>query len=629
MTQFPAPTQLLVLAISALLSPSIISSSHVFATNLDSHVTIQADTVVRRARNACGGDAWQKVAAISFEASDNNSGMEGTLRGFDDVRTGRMRRESDFQLINFAEVWDGNHHWRQDMSGGVHALDSEFAQQANVTDEWLARRAYLMLDANGAKLGPVDNRSHAGSSYAVVTATPPNGQSVELWFDLATGFLSRTVRIMPTTVETVSYANYRQVDGVFLPYRIITDEGTGDVDTVEVSAYHLNPSVDDRTFEPPRTRNDTTVANGKVSIPVEIGNYITIEAKLNGKGPFAFLFDTGGHAILTPEAAAMLTVHPVGAGSAGGAGEGRLSLQFTRVDRMDIGGVSFRDQNFFVIPLQYNTVARGDRPPLAGILGLEILERLAMRIDYRNHTVTFWPSETYRHEGAGVAVPITFADDIPLLRAQVGDKIGDFALDTGNGGSLVIQHIWAENHGLADEMKRGIQTVSFGSGGESRTWASRIPDFRLAQQSFHHVLTSYAEDKKGSFASRTEAGNIGTEILANFTLDFDYANSRIWFEFVPGYTPPPFSRSGLSLYQQDPQTVIVANVIENSPAAKAGLLQGDVVITVDGKKATALTGERLRDIFDQAPGTSIPIVYKRQGKQPETETVVVLRDSLP
>jgi hypothetical protein len=360
---------------------------------------------------------------------------------------------------------------------------------------------------------------------------------------------------------------------------------------------------------------------------VEIGNYVTIEARLNGQGPFAFLFDTGGHAILTPEAAKMLGLHPSGAGSSGGAGEGRLSVQYTMVERMELGGVTFKDQRFFVIPLQYNTVARGDRPPLAGILGLEILERLAMRLDYRNRTITLWPRETYRHEGTGLAVPIAFTDDIPLLHAQLEGKSGDFALDTGNGGSVVVQHLWAESNGLAGAMKRGIEMMSFGSGGESRNWASRVSDFELADHSFHHIVARYAEDRRGAFSSRTEAGNIGTQVLANFTLDFDYANSRIWFQFVPGFTPMPFSRSGMSLYRPDPQTVTVVNILETGPAAKAGLRQGDVILLVDGKKTAALTSEQVGNIFTQSPGTSVLIVYQRQGQ--EMQAVIVLRELLP
>jgi len=303
-------------------------------------------------------------------------------------------------------------------------------------------------------------------------------------------------------------------------------------------------------------------------------------------------------------------------------------VQYAKVERMDIGGVTFRDQNFFVIPLQYNTVARGQRAPLAGILGLEILERLAVRLDYRNRAMTFWPRESYRHEGQGTAAPISFSDDIPLVRARLEGNSGDFALDTGNGGSVVVQHVWAEDHGLAEEMKRGVEMVSFGSGGESRNWASRVTDLELAGRSFHHVVARYAEDKKGAFSSRTEAGNVGAQVLANFTLDFDYAKRRIWFEFVPGFSSAPFPRSGMSVYQDDPQTVTVVNVLKDGPADKAGLRRGDVLITINGERAAGLSSEQVRDIFTQAPGTAVPIQYRRQQHDAEA-AVLVLKELLP
>ena len=616
---------LLVVALFGLATP--LASPLQLHASTDTGSPKEFEALLQRARKASGGNAWGRVSTLTFSGTENSSGMQGNFHAVDDVKTGRMRRETDFRVIKVAEVWDGQHHWRQDMSGGVHALDSEFALQAAATDQWLARRAYLRPHAENASFGEVETRTDAGTSFAVVTATPLHGQGVELWFDPATALLARSIRIMPTTVERVSYTNYRDVEGLQLPSRISTDEGTGDIDTLDISEYHINSAIDNQIFQPPLTPNDTIVANGEATVPVEIGYFITLEAKLNGQGPFAFLFDTGGHAILTPEAAATLGLHPAGAGSSGGAGEGRLSVQYAKVERMDIGGVTFRDQNFFVIPLQYNTVARGQRPPLAGILGLEILERLAVRLDYRNRTMTFWPRESYRHDGQGMAAPITFSDDIPLIRARLESNPGDFALDTGNAGSVVVQHVWAEDHCLAEEMKRGVEMVSFGSGGESRNWASRDADFELADQSFHHVVARYAEDKKGAFSSRTEAGNVGAQVLANFTLDFDYAKSRIWFKFVPGFSPPPFPRSGMSVYQDDPHTVKVVNVRKDGPADKAGLRQGDVLTTINGKRAAELTSEQVRDIFTQAPGTAVPIRYRRQ--QQDAEAVLVLKELLP
>jgi len=338
----------------------------------------------------------------------------------------------------------------------------------------------------------------------------------------------------------VTFSDYRTVAGVKLPFRVETKDDAGNVDLLEISEYRANTEIPKGAFDQPTIPDDTTVGGGKSVVPVDIDGYVIVEATLNGKGPFAFIFDTGGHAILTPEVVKTLGLDAGGSGSAGGAGADRLDLQYAKVGSVEIGGVKLKDQTFFVIPLQYNTLDRAPLPPLAGILGLEILERLAVQIDYRASTMTFWPRQSYRYAGKGTALDISFSDDIPLATAKLNGISGEFALDTGNGGSTVIQHLWAEKNGLADQMKRGIEMVSFGSGGETKNWASRIHVFEIAGRTFQNIEGRYAEDKQGSFSSRTEAGNIGTDLLANFTLDFDYSHNRIWFEYVPGYTPPPF-----------------------------------------------------------------------------------------
>lgn len=580
-----------------------------------------------RAREATGGKAWDKINTLSYGGADNSSGMPGRTDCVDDVKTGRMLRESDFQVVHFKEIWDRAQHWRQDMTGGVHRLDSEFAQEATVTDEWLTRRGYFKPGAENAVLGPVHRRSDGGKTYETIRVTPAQGQAVEFWFDSVTGLLARTVRTMPTTIETATYSDYGTVNGVLLPYKITTDDGPGNLDVFDISDYHVNTSIRDGTFQAPRTPDDTTVAGGETTVPIEVNGYVTLEARLNGQGPFAFILDTGGHAILTPEAAALLGLHAAGAGSSGGTGSGTLPIQFAKVDRVEIGGVTLVSQTFLVIPLQYATVERGHRPALAGILGLELLERLAVRLDYRNHTLTFWPRESYKHAASADAVPITFADDIPLLRARLNGIPGDFALDTGNTGSLLVQHIWADHHGFGDEMKRGIPVVAFGSGGASQSWANRLSDFELAGSTLHHFVAVYAEDEQGALSSRTEAGNIGNGILQNFALEFDYSHERIWFDRVLGFTPPPFSRSGLILFKNDPKTLVVVNTMKNSPAADAGLRQGDAIVTIGNQNIEGLSMNEVMRLLQQPPGTTVPITWSRDGH--EFSASLVLKELLP
>jgi predicted aspartyl protease len=585
------------------------------------------DALLARAREAAGGKAWDKISALSYQGADNSSGMAGQSSYVDDVKTGRSVSNSDFQVVRFKEVWDDAQHWRQDQSGGVHRLDSEFAQQATITDEWLTRRAYLKPDAEKAVLGPVQSQTEAGKNYDTIWITPVHGQPVQFWFDSVTRLLAKTVRTMPTTIQVTTYAGYKTVSGVLLPFKITTNDGAGNLDVFDISDYRVNVAMSDETFQAPRIPDDTTVAGGEATVPIEVNGFVTLEARLNGQGPFAFILDTGGHAILTPAAAELLGLHPAGAGNAGGTGSGTLPIQFAKVARVEIGGVTLVDQNFFVIPLQYDTVDRGPRPPLAGILGLELLERLAARLDYRNHTLTFWPRESYRPPISAKAVPITFADDIPLLGAQLNGVPGDFALDTGNTGSLLVQHVWADQHGFGDEMKRGIAMMSFGSGGASQTWVSRLDDFEVAGSSFHHIIGSYANDTQGALSSRTEAGNIGSDILQNFTLDFDYAHERIWFDRVPGFTPPAFSLSGLMLFRIGPKTTVVVKTIEHSPAAEAGLRQGDIVLTIGNQNIQELSMTEIGHLLQKPPGTAVPITWRRGGQ--EMSASLVLKELLP
>jgi C-terminal processing protease CtpA/Prc len=169
--------------------------------------------------------------------------------------------------------------------------------------------------------------------------------------------------------------------------------------------------------------------------------------------------------------------------------------------------------------------------------------------------------------------------------------------------------------------------VSFGSGGETKNWAGRIHEFEIAGRTFQNTIGRYAEDKQGSFSSRTEAGNIGTELLANFTVDFDYTHNRIWFDYVPGYTQPPFQRSGMSLYRGEPKRLSVANILPGGPAAKEGLRKDDVVVTIAGKQAELIGRREVSRILSQSPGTVIPVTYVRDGKEFKTE--IALEELLP
>ena len=59
--------------------------------------------------------------------------------------------------------------------------------------------------------------------------------------------------------------------------------------------------------------------------------------------------------------------------------------------------------------------------------------------------------------------------------------------------------------------------------------------------------------------------------------------------------------------------IVVTQVMEDSPAQKAGLKQGDVILEMDGKKVDKVASFRNR-IALSAPGTKINLTIVRDGK---------------
>jgi serine protease Do len=70
-----------------------------------------------------------------------------------------------------------------------------------------------------------------------------------------------------------------------------------------------------------------------------------------------------------------------------------------------------------------------------------------------------------------------------------------------------------------------------------------------------------------------------------------------------------------------PEAVIVSDVVDGSPAQKAGLRKRDVITEIDGKKIS--TGSELQDyIVDRPVGSTVKLGFLREGK-PQTASVTI------
>jgi hypothetical protein len=311
-------------------------------------------------------------------------------------------------------------------------------------------------------------------------------------------------------IET-RYADYRAVAGRRLPFSIVRSDGNNE-ERVTIDTYRLLPRAPADSYAPPRQPDDHTIPATGTTVAATAFPQLEIEASVNGR-PMHFLFDTGGHSILSPDTARALGLTPVGGMRSGGSGAGTIAQQFTRVKELRIGDAVMRDQAFSILDLGYSSLERGAQPPLAGLLGLEMVERFIVRLDYRAGKMTLLPRDQAVACNSGW-VAARFTDDMPTIEAQLDGIRAPFTIDTGNNGSLQLYAHWLQQAGVAARYNRGVEAVSYGVGGASRNWVSYAQSFAVGGGTVRYPMVRTTDDKGGVALSVSEAGNLGTNILA-------------------------------------------------------------------------------------------------------------------
>lgn len=578
-----------------------------------------AALTLSRMHAAIGGARWNGITQINAYGTATVSGLRGTARFDDDLVRGRYARRFQIAVMGFdAEIYDGSTIWAQDISGGVHPYDSPYAREQSVTNAYLARRGYFD-PRSAASFACMGTRVDNGRSQVVIRVQPNGGSPAELAIDAQTNLLASVTQRAPLERSVATYADYRTVDGVVLPFSISAGTAKDPTDdyAFTVMRYELRRDVRSADFSKPVAREAVRMLGGAASSTVPMmleGRQLMVWASINGRPEMPFILDTGGHAILTATAAKSLGLTAAGAGKSGGSGAGTISTAYARVRSVRIGSAELLDQPFLIIPYPYSFYERGKRTPLAGILGLEVFERFAVRLDYGDRTVTFTPLSTFR-DARGTPVPITFESDpdVPMVDAAADGNEGLFGVDTGNAGDLILYGPFLERTGLDTRYAGGTLVVGHGTGGTNTGRLDTLRTFTIGAHALHGIEADFTNMKSGAFSAWTQAGNVGFSILSRFVPTFDYARQVLYLAPAQRATPIPPNRSGLGFTKNEPGAFDVILVKPGSAAASAGIVAGDRIVAVNGKIAADLSRADLVSIVTRAPGTIVSLRILHSG----------------
>jgi hypothetical protein len=333
-----------------------------------------------------------------------------------------------------------------------------------------------------------------------------------------------------------------------------------------------------------------------------------VQVRVNDAKPLWFVLDTGNPAVSfidTARAKELGLKIENERKVRSGAGEGvTTTVGSTRGVTLETGGRKVTNQTISVVDVSHVSEFEGRH--LNGTLGGAFFSRYTLEIDYPGRTVQFHDARTYRYAGPGVKIPITFLNGLVTVKAAVtlpgGEPIeANFVVDTGARTALIFNSSFVAKHKLLEKLdKKFLATIGGGVGGESRGYVSRIESLKIGSILTREPVTVFSTDKSGVLASRDFAGIIGGGVLKRCRVVFDYANKALILE--PSSRKPgryEYDMSGMFLTAEGPKfrKFKVMSVVEGSPAAVVGLRRGDIITTINGRKAARFTLERIRRMF--------------------------------
>jgi hypothetical protein len=348
---------------------------------------------------------------------------------------------------------------------------------------------------------------------------------------------------------------------------------------------------------------------------------VYLPAKLNGQGSYSFVLDTGndGPPFLNEKLARALKI-PLGEKlSTGGAGAKRVDIYL--IDKIDLAfpGLEFKAAPTATMPLDLMDPHWGKHKD--GMIGVTVFANLVTDIDYAAKTVHFRDPGTFSPPAAK-PIPIE-VNGQPFVTAKVflygaAQPVEAFMmLDTGVR-ITTFNSPFSRKRGLPAQSPKCLATMTgWGIGGESWGVVGRVRAIEIGGERIEDPVVDFSTDKGGALASDRFDGIIGSDILHRFHAIFDYPGRRLFLEKNAGFGQPfEYDMLGarLAAYGDKLDVIKIFHVADKTPARAAGLLRGDEILAIDGRKAAEFNWEMLKAYFRQ-PGKEVRLEIARGGKR--------------
>lgn len=294
-----------------------------------------------------------------------------------------------------------------------------------------------------------------------------------------------------------------------------------------------------------------------------------------------------------------------------------------------------------------------------GIIGYDLFKDHVVEVNYGAKYMRLYTPEAYKYEECKKCrtFPLSFDNRKPYIDAHVTIDEDDIPvkllIDTGSSDALWL----FEDPALNIEPLNGIYFKDFLGKGLSGTVygkRSKVNSFRLSNFELEDVNVAFPDSMAIAHARKYKArnGSIGGELLKRFNIIFDYPSQQVVLKKNSNYNKPfYYNKSGIVIEQvgfrmvkeqvskasfdsygrkNDESTSVkvsevfryalkpaftIVDIREGSPAARAGLMINDVIVSVNGKPTQNMTLEDANGFFTDRTGKQVRVTVERNEVQ--------------
>lgn len=320
------------------------------------------------------------------------------------------------------------------------------------------------------------------------------------------------------------------------------------------------------------------------------GGVIIVNAQIeNHPDTLNFIFDTGNSGIsLDSITASKLNLKVASSNSFIKGISGIRKAYFVKNYSLQLPSLKVENLNFHVS--DYELISSTYGITIHGIIGNSFFRQYIVKIDYNSQEISIYTPGDFNYPSKGFLMNPIFTS-YPTYNISFVEQIKlnvPSIFDIGAGVNFIAVSRLNNETPYLKTSKKYYETYVGGLGGKTTMQLTILDKIKIGPYKFKKVPILQFEDDFKLLNYPVLGGILGNDILRRFNLVINYPKKEIHLSpnnlFNESFD---YSYTGMSVYLIN-NIVTIEDIIPNSPASKAGLLSGDVLIAINGKPITNL-----------------------------------------